>query len=167
METDEESNIKKLACDVIKIIPSLTWLIVCLVAIPAYVSVGWTRPVVCAVFSSVLSIWATVDFLFYLTPTINAYVPLLRNEYETRQTSLTKNFAMVKVGTALLFALLSLVWCISFLVVGYAYIRPEEDNQPCDGKCEGCVEDPNCNDWISGVENRYPATKICSCTHPC
>ena len=71
---------KAVLVDLLKIIPSLTWLIECLVAIPSYARVGWVAPVVCAVYSALVSILVTIDIFRNHATTLNEYLPLLKSD---------------------------------------------------------------------------------------
>jgi len=55
----------------------------------------------------------------------------------------------------------SLACTIMFLVVAYTQIKPQKESMPCGGKCEGCVADPDCQQWVRKVEAKHPATAVC------
>ena len=81
METQSCCGRGRAVClDLVKLAPTTAWLIMCLVAIPAYAAIGWVTPVVCAVFSSVLGILATRDILQFLAPNVYALVGSLQDE---------------------------------------------------------------------------------------
>ena len=70
-------KLTSITCDVVKLMPPLTWLVVCIVAIPSYARLGWVTPVVCAVYSAIVSILATYDIFVYQSKTLHEYIPLM------------------------------------------------------------------------------------------
>ena len=107
----------KRTIDLIKILPSVGWLIMCLVAIPSYSSISWKTPVICAVLSSIISIIATYDmFRFH-----RRYKYLVFGNAMTSQKS---KFAEIKFCFGCTFAMTSLCLCIAFLSVGYSIPPP-------------------------------------------
>ena len=143
------SDVRSFSWDFCKVLPALAWLIVCLVAIPAYARIGWVTPIVCAVFSSLLAILATRDILTFLAPSVGKYVIIggVQNP-----ASLSGSQANIRCGVAVAFVFVTLVFTVLFFVISYALIQPEKSSMPCDGECEGCDSDPNCEAWIQDVE---------------
>ena len=162
-------------CDVVKLVPSLTWLVVCLVAIPSYARIGWVTPVVCAVYSAIVAIVATYDIFVYQSKTLHEYVPLMALEnfnttdqevaqaaetVHTTAPSHTK-WLFTKVVISIISTTITVTFTVLFLVVAFAIIDPEKHDIPCDGECGNCIEDPNCSQWIADVEKKHPITNIC------
>ena len=158
--------------DAEKIIPSLTWLIVWISAIPGYSNLGWIAPVVCAVYSALLSLLATYDIFCTHAKALREYVPLLQSADidvdvletdppqgdRTREVSMRVKFKIAIAGTSLF---VTVFFTIMFLAVAYGVIAQYRDDMPCDGECEDCSEDPNCSNWIADVEKRHPVTNVC------
>ena len=168
-------NAASVICDMVKLVPSLAWLVVCLFAIPSYVRIGWVTPVICAVYSAIISILATYDIFVYQSKTLHEYVPLMvtgdlnTNDHvateaaETNHTiapSRTK-WLFTKMVLSMIITTTTLAFTILFLIVAFAVIDPEKRNIPCDGECEDCIEDQNCSQWIASVEKKHPITNIC------
>lgn len=47
------------------------------------------------------------------------------------------------------------------MVIAYGTIKPEQEDMPCDGECEGCIEDPDCSNWVALMEDDHPSVNIC------
>ena len=165
-----------LVWDGAKLLPTIGWLATCVVAIPAYLAVGWTTPVVCAVFSSVMAVIATRDIWQHLTPHIHQEYALVSSSASstagetdaeapssTRAAAATINHraAKCKLATAACFAVASVACTALFLAIDYAQIEPEKKRMPCDGACEDCADDPDCRAWVKEVEREHPATAVC------
>lgn len=98
----------KCVLDVLKLAPTAAWLVTSVRAIPAYGNLGWTTPVVCAVFSSILAIVATWDIYFFHTPHLHGlYTPIAIEENQdvadnatqsTQQKSDDTNFPTERVA---------------------------------------------------------------------
>ena len=158
METQSCCGRGRAVClDLVKLAPTTSWLIMCLVAIPAYAAIGWVTPVVCAVFSSVLGILATRDILQFLAPNVYALVGSLQDE----ATKLTIARARRRGAVAVVFFAASAACCVIFLCIAYVVIEPEKSDMPCDGECEDCEEDNNCKRWVRGVEEDHSVVAIC------
>ena len=158
----DEGSVYACCFDLLKSLPSLLWLIMCLYAIPGYSRVGWVAPVVCAIFSSIMSVLATRDTILYLSPSLAHYslVEPFLNERANRA-GITVGRANLKFGVASAFTLCSVVFTITFLAIAYGIIKPEQDDMPCDGECEDCAEDPDCRAWVRDVEKEHPEVDIC------
>ena len=141
-------------------------------AIPAYSNLGWTTPVVCAVFSSILAVVATRDIYVYHTPHLHGlYTPIAVEENNEGSPSSspqkadenfpTEQLAKVKLAIASSFVLLSFVFTVVFMAIAYGTIKPEQDNMPCNGECEGCIDDPDCSLWVEEMEGKYSSVNIC------
>jgi hypothetical protein len=175
--------------DVAKLVPSLAWLVVCLVAIPSYARIGWVTPVVCAVYSAIVAILATYDIFMYQSKALHEYVPLMTSgDFDTAdqevtqaaETTHTTNSETIEITTApshtkwlftkvvisMISSIITVTFTVLFLVVAYAIIDPEKHDIPCDGECENCPEDPNCSQWIADVEKEHPITNICPPARP-
>ena len=158
-----------LAWDGAKLLPTVGWLVTCVIAIPAYLAVGWTTPVVCAVFSSALAVIATRDIFTYLTPHIHEEYALIASSASSTADPAARGAAAVispraarcKLATAACFAAASVACTALFLVIDYAQIEPERATMPCDGACEDCAEDADCRAWVARVEREHPATAVC------
>jgi hypothetical protein len=148
--------------DLLKSAPAFGWLVMCLFAIPAYSELGWVAPVVCAVFSSIMSILATRDTLLYLSPSLAKYnliEPFIQEQ--KHRSELTKKSARFKFFVAAFFTFTAVIFAATFLVIAYAVVVPERDSMPCDGKCEDCEEDQDCRAWVKEMEEDHPETAIC------
>ena len=164
-----------ITCDVVKLMPPLTWLVVCIVAIPSYARLGWVTPVVCAVYSAIVSILATYDIFVYQSKTLHEYIPLMAAgdsdntsledaeaaESSPINTPSQTKWMFTKLVISMISSIITVALTILFLVVAFTVIDPEKHNIPCDGACEGCAEEPNCSQWIADVEKEYPITNIC------
>ena len=157
-----EGSICACCCDLLKSLPSLFWLIMSLYAIPGYSRVGSVAPIVCAIFSSIMSILATRDTILYLSPSLAHYslVEPFLNERVNRA-GITVGRANLKFGVASAFAFCSVVFTVTFLAIAYGTIKPEQENMPCDGKCEDCSEDLDCRAWVRDVKEEHPEVGIC------
>lgn len=152
--------------DVCKLAPTVGWLIMCIAAVPRYAAVGWTAPIVCAVFSSVMAVAATRDIYQHLTPSLHATLlaaPLLGPDAPPPPPPkhLGARAAELKLGIAALFSVTSVALTVAFLAIAYGPIASEKESMPCDGKCEGCAIDPDCAAWVAAVEAKHSSTAIC------
>mmetsp|Transcript_5514 Transcript_5514/g.11048 ORF Transcript_5514/g.11048 Transcript_5514/m.11048 type:complete len:239 (-) Transcript_5514:19-735(-) len=154
-------------CDLIKLSPSIAWLITCLTAIPAYSGIGWATPVILAVLSSILAIFATYDIFKHHAPNLSgamyALLPRSESEETKNQQNLTLTRARTKMYIASACTFISFMFTVVFLAIAYGTVKSksEIDGMPCEGKCEDCEIDPDCSNWISEMEDKYPALKIC------
>ena len=103
--------------DLLKILPSVGWFIMCMFAIPSYSAISWKMPVICAILSSIISIIATYDiFRFH-----RRYKYLVFGSVKEQEKT---KFAEIKLCFGFTFALTSFCLCIAFLSVGYAIPPP-------------------------------------------
>lgn len=107
-------------CDMLKLLPSIVWLCVCVSALPAYARIGWKMPIVCACLSSVFAICATADLLRYHTH--HQYV-VLGKFTEQLKTTRMASFKLCFAGVC---AVVALSMCAAFLVVGYSIEKGEK-----------------------------------------
>lgn len=167
----EMATLKAAAVDLLKITPPLGWLIVCIVAIPSYTHLKWVAPVVCAIYSAIVSLLATIDIFRHHATTLNHYLPLLNSAQpeanaEARDTSNAFIVSRMKIIVAAGSVFFSVFFAIFFLVVGYVVIDPKKDSMPCNGKCQDCGEDPDCSNWIADVEKQHPIVNVCPAARP-
>lgn len=156
--------------EVLKLCPTIVWGVVCLISIPAYATVGWATPIVCAVFSVVVSVMATYDIATYLTPNMHKYAVIYGNSSEKiklsqctcRQHEVTQVGARNKLIVSAIFTVTTAALALLFLVVGYAFIEPDKIYQPCNGTCGNCSVDPFCTNWVRSVQMKHKITILCS-----
>lgn len=173
-QTSKHANVRfskqclfNIVVDVLKFLPTFIWGVVCIVAIPAYSAIGWIAPVICAVFSTIVSLLATFDIARHLTPNIHQYALVANSTLRGRSTCSKSEpapaAARTKVTVAAVLSFITVVFTTVFLCIGYAFIEPEEKLQPCGGKCGNCSIDPYCSSWVAAVEEKHRSTVIC---HP-
>ena len=168
------------AVDLLKALPAVVWLGVCIAAIPSYASIAWKMPIVCAILSSCVSIAATYDIVRFQ----RRYKYLLFGD----PTALGRSrWAEVKLAVGCLVAAVCLGLCIAFLTVGYSIPRPAEAKDGCGygnfrsqvrGVCGTCAADSRgtgaqlcltnipagCNATCAEIRDAYVAAV--GATHP-
>jgi len=163
----------RLCVDLIRVAPAVAWFFTCFAALPFYAHLGWPGPIVCAIFSAIMCGFSIYDIVLYNSPAAAAiYLKCAGRDVTESNDSesehlimarepLKKDGARIKVYIASFFTVVSIVFCIVFLVVAYGPIKSEEHHKPCGGVCEGCLEDPNCTNWTERVMKTHPSAKIC------
>jgi hypothetical protein len=112
--------------DVLKVLPSVVWLITCLAAMPIYSGMHWRTPIACAVLSSGIALLSTYDiFRFHRR---HKYLVFGGATDVTQQRS---RFAEIKLCVAGVFTAVCLFLTISFLAVGYSLPDPEVRADGC------------------------------------
>ena len=129
------------AIDLLKALPAVVWLGVCIAAIPSYASIAWKMPIVCAILSSCVSIAATYDIVRFQ----RRYKYLLFGDPKALGKS---RWAEIKLVIGCVVAVVCLGLCIAFLTIGYSIPHPVEANDGCGygnfrsparGVCAKCV----------------------------
>ena len=169
----DRANAQALAGDALKIIPSCVWCIVCLVAILSYASIDWHGAVFTAIFSMCLCILAARDAI-YLSPTMKPLAApfgyrLALDDEEMLSALQNERKALTKLRFAAAFLFTSAFLTVFFLATFYAVIAPaaggtsagNRSKMPCDGECEGCIEDPDCHEWSEALLRKHPVVGIC------
>ena len=117
--------IEKLS-DLVKTLPSLIWLCVCISAIPSYLSISWRMPVVCAILSALISILCTYDLIRFH----RRYNYMLFGEKKNNLNNKTK-WSEVKFIFGSLLALICFILTFSFLAIGYQIPNPTLTKTGC------------------------------------
>ena len=138
--------------DMIKILPSIVWLIVCIAALPYYAQMAWRTPIICAILSSGIALTSTYDiFRFHR-----------RRKYfmfgtGTDPGSQMSRYAEIKLCTACAVTAICLGLTIAFLAVGYSLPEPKVTSDGCgygnfrpphpdykESACGKCSDEGNC-----------------------
>ena len=161
--------------DVLKLLPSLCWGVMSFFAFPAYLSMGWYTPVVLSVLSTLLSIGFAYECIMYH----RRFKYVVAGEYLLGWDQTQPDYPVAKIAAVSLILLLAIVATIVLLHTYYSYIEPCDarynkdgsnstdgcpDNlkpAPCNGRCEGCVDDPDCKAWTEFLMAQEGMTKIC------
>jgi hypothetical protein len=125
LNTMESSRLPALV-DVMKVLPSIVWLIVCLAAMPIYAGMAWRTPIACAVLSSGIAMLSTYDIVRYQR----------RQEYlmfgaAVKPQLQRSRFAEIKLCVAGVLTAVCLSLTISFLSVGYSLPAPTVQADGC------------------------------------
>ena len=96
----------------------------------------------------------------YLSPTMRPLAApfgyrLALDDEEMLSASQNERKAMTKLRFAAASFFTSAFLTVFFLATFYAVIAPaaggssagNRSKMPCDGECEGCIEDPDCHEW--------------------
>lgn len=124
------SSTSEKGCDVLKVLPSVAWLLVCISGIPAYAKIGWKMPIVCAVLSSFISILATYDIFHYHKH--HQYLVFGPRENDPKKS----NWAVSKLLLAAAFAVTAFGLTAAFLATGCKKKK----------KCSTCIYIFTCRD---------------------
>ena len=161
--------------DVLKLLPSLCWGVMSFFAFPAYLSMGWYTPVVLSVLSTLLSIGFAYECIMYH----RRFKYVVAGEYLLGWDQTQPDYPVAKIAAVSLILLLAIVATIVLLNTYYSYIEPcdaryNKDGSnatddcpanlraaPCNGLCEGCVDDPDCKAWTEFLMAQEGMTNIC------
>jgi hypothetical protein len=147
--------------DVLRLAPFLGWAIMSITSIPEYSHLGWTAPVVSAVFSIILCCCAAYA-MWRRAKTLRGFIHIqIDLDDLSAPGSDGQRTRRIQIGLALFFAAVAWVWAGVSLGTYYTYVAPALDDEPCGGKCETCVEDPNCRAWVAALTEQHPILRVC------
>lgn len=149
-----------LLCDVVTLLPFVTWLIVSIAAVAAYSQIQWFAPIACSVYSSLLCGVAT--YRLWRRTHVRAIIYLTISEGpETSQKAPLQCGREACLAAA--FSLVALAWGITDAVAmaQVGRLRNSDLPQPCGGSCGNCSSDPHCTAWAATVTAAVPLVAVC------